>query len=90
MLKFFVLTNQKEAKIIERFGRFSRVLEPGLSFKIPYVEEVSYKHSLKEQMVEIFDQTAITKDNVKMKIDGVLYFKIIDPYKVSYAVNKPI
>ena len=87
---FFVLTHQQEAKIIERFGKFYRILSPGFNFKIPFIVEVSYHHSLKEQVIDIDGQTAITKDNVKIKIDGVLYFKITDPYKASYAVNNPV
>ena len=87
---FFVLTNQQEAKIIERFGKFYRVFKPGFSFKIPFVDEVAYHHSLKEQVIHIDQQTAITMDNVKIRIDGVLYFKIIDAHKASYGVNNPI
>lgn len=76
--------------VIERFGKFVRFLEPGLKFKIPFVEIVAYHHSLKEQVLAIDSQTAITKDNVKIKIDGVLYFKITDPVKASYEVAQPI
>jgi len=65
-------------------------LKPGFNFKIPFIDEVSYHHSLKEQVIDIDNQIAITKDNVKIKIDGVLFFKISDPYKASYAVNKPV
>lgn len=56
----------------------------GLSFKIPIIDEVSYHHSLKEQVLDIDNQTAITQDNVKINISGVLYFRIKDPYKASY------
>jgi regulator of protease activity HflC (stomatin/prohibitin superfamily) len=76
--------------IIERFGRFVRTVQPGLQFKIPFAEAVAYHHSLKEQVLDIDSQTAITKDNVKIKIDGVLYFKITDPVKASYNVAQPI
>lgn len=86
----FVLTHQQEAKILERFGKFYKILQPGFAFKVPFMDEVSYHHSLKEQVIDINDQTAITKDNVKVKIDGVLYFKIMDAYKASYSVNNPI
>mmetsp|Transcript_5539 Transcript_5539/g.9460 ORF Transcript_5539/g.9460 Transcript_5539/m.9460 type:complete len:153 (-) Transcript_5539:743-1201(-) len=86
----FVLTHQQEAKILERFGRFYKTLPAGFTFKLPFIDEVAYHHSLKEQVIDIDQQTAITKDNVKIKIDGVLYFKINDPYKASYAVNNPI
>jgi len=62
--------------IVERFGRYVRQLHPGLNFKIPFVERVAYHHNLKETVLDIDSQTAITKDNVKIKIDGVLYYKI--------------
>ena len=75
---------------MERFGRFSRALAPGLQFKLPFIDVVAYHHSMKEQILEIESQTAITKDNVKIKIDGVLYFKIVDAMKASYEISDPI
>lgn len=89
-LKFFVLVHQQEVKILERFGKYCRTLQPGFSLKLPLIDEVSYHHSLKEQVIDIDNQTAITQDNVKINIDGVLYFKITDPYKASYSVSNPI
>ena len=89
-LGFFVLVHQNEVKVLERFGRFHKLLTSGLTFKIPYADEVAYHHSLKEQVLDIDGQTAITKDNVKINIDGVLYFRITDPEKASYAVANPI
>jgi len=86
----FVLVAQNNVAILERFGRFSRALAPGLQFKIPFVDVVAYHHSMKEQILEIESQTAITKDNVKIKIDGVLYFKIVDAMKASYEISDPI
>lgn len=76
--------------IIERFGRYVKLLEPGLKFKIPLFEIVAYHHSLKEQVLDIHQQTAITKDNVKVSIDGIMYFKVTDPVKASYSVSEPI
>jgi regulator of protease activity HflC (stomatin/prohibitin superfamily) len=61
-------------------------MTPGLNFKIPIIDDVAFMHSLKEQVLDIDSQSAITADNVKIKIDGVLYFKIIDPHKASYSV----
>lgn len=81
---------QQNVMIVERFGKFVRILNSGLQFKIPFVESVAYYHSLKENVLDIDSQTAITKDNVKIKIDGVLYFKIRDPVKASYNVAEPI
>ena len=66
---------------MERFGKFHRILEPGLSFLLPLVDRIKYVQSLKENTVEIPTQSAITQDNVTLEIDGVLYFRIEDPYK---------
>lgn len=90
VLSPIVLVPQQHVMICERFGKFSRVMQPGIQFKWPFFDLVAYNHSLKEQVLGIDSQTAITKDNVKIKIDGVLYYKITDPYKASYEVNKPI
>ena len=81
---------QKHQLVVEKFGNYSRIMEAGLNFKIPFVETVAYNHSLKEQVLNVDQQYAITRDNVKIKIDGVLYFRIRDAYKASYSVTKPI
>lgn len=80
---------QQQAWVIQTLGKFDRVLEPGLNFLIPYIQRVAYKHSLKEDALDVHQQTAITKDNVTLNIDGVLYVKIIDPVDASYGVNDP-
>lgn len=85
-----MLVKQQTAPVMEVFGKYTRTLNPGLNFKIPVVEDVAFLHSLKEQVLDIDSQTAITKDNVKIKIDGVLYFKVQDPFKASYSVSEPI
>ena len=86
----FVMVPQRHQLVIESFGRYSRTLEAGLNFKVPFMETVAYEHSLKEQVLTVDQQYAITKDNVKIKIDGVLYFRVSDAYKASYSVTKPI
>ncbi|CDJ59103.1 SPFH domain / Band 7 family domain-containing protein, putative [Eimeria maxima] len=78
------------AYVVERFGRFHRVLTPGLHFLIPLVDRLAYIHSLKEEALTIPNQTAITRDNVTLQIDGVLYVQIKDAYKASYGVENPI
>jgi regulator of protease activity HflC (stomatin/prohibitin superfamily) len=78
---------QQEAWVVETLGRFDRVLEPGLNLLIPFVQRVAYKHSLKEQAVDVLQQTAITKDNVTVRIDGILYMRIIDAKSASYGIN---
>ena len=86
----FVMVPQRNVFVVESLGKYSRILESGLNFKIPLMEAVAYHHSLKEQVLAIDQQSAITRDNVKIKIDGVLYFQIKDAYKASYHVNEPI
>ncbi len=80
---------QQQAWIIERLGRFSSVLEPGLNLIIPFLDKVSYKHTLKEQAIDIRSQSAITKDNVTLQLDGIIYLRIIDPKQASYGVADP-
>lgn len=80
---------QQQAWIVERFGKFDKVLEPGLNLLVPVVQKVAYKHTLKEQAMDVKAQTAISKDNVTLLIDGVLYVKILDPKAASYGVDNP-
>jgi len=90
MLLFMIkIVPQQQAWLLESLGKFDRVLEPGLSIIIPIIQRVSYKHTLKEQAVDVHAQTAISNDNVTLLIDGVLYVKIIDPIAASYGVDNP-
>ncbi|KAI9332299.1 stomatin family protein [Zopfochytrium polystomum] len=78
---------QASVYVVERFGKFHRILEPGLSFLIPFIDRIRHVQSLKEIAVEIPTQSAITQDNVTLEIDGVLYYRIEDPFKASYGVE---
>lgn len=81
---------QQEAWVIENFGKFDRTTsEGGLIFLLPFIQRVAYKHTLKEQVVDVREQTAITKDNVTLRIDGVLYVKVVNPTDASYGVSDP-
>jgi len=80
---------QQEAWIIERFGKYNDTLLPGLNFLIPFIDEIKYVQGLKEIASEVPQQSAITRDNVTLHLDGVLYFRVIDPYKASYGVEDP-
>ncbi|XP_031846604.1 stomatin like 2 isoform X2 [Nomia melanderi] len=80
---------QQEAWVIERMGRFHKILEPGLNLLIPIIDQVKYVQCLKEIAIEIPQQSAVTSDNVTLDIDGVLYLRIVDPYLASYGVEDP-
>jgi len=81
---------QQEAWIIERFGKYHDTLLPGLNILLPIIDEIKYVQSLKEIASEVPQQTAITKDNVTLHLDGILYFRVMDPYKTSYGVEDPL
>ncbi|KAG7193424.1 uncharacterized protein KQ657_000842 [Scheffersomyces spartinae] len=78
---------QQTAWIVERMGKFSRILPPGMAILLPVLDRIAYVQSLKESAVEIPSQNAITSDNVLLELDGILYIKVIDPYKASYGVE---
>ncbi len=78
---------QNRAFIIERFGKYNQTMEGGLNFMIPFFDKVAYNRSLKEQASDVPSQGAITKDNISLIVDGVLYLKVLDPYKASYGVD---
>ncbi|XP_030376022.1 stomatin-like protein 2, mitochondrial [Scaptodrosophila lebanonensis] len=80
---------QQEAWVVERMGRFHRILDPGLNILVPVMDKIKYVQSLKEIAIDVPKQSAITSDNVTLSIDGVLYLRIIDPYRASYGVEDP-
>lgn len=78
---------QNRAYVIERFGKFQSSKEAGLNFILPFLDRVAADRSLKEQAVDVPEQSAITKDNISLHVDGVLYFRVLDPYKATYGVD---
>lgn len=89
LLFMIKIVPQQQAWVLERLGKFDRILQPGLNILIPIIERVAYKHTLKEQAMDVHAQTAISNDNVTLQIDGVLYVKIIDATAASYGVDNP-
>ncbi|MCJ1411209.1 hypothetical protein MMC19_005297 [Ptychographa xylographoides] len=78
---------QQTAWIVERMGKFNRILQPGLAILLPFLDRIAYVKSLKEAAIEIPSQSAITADNVTLELDGVLYTRVFDAYKASYGVE---
>lgn len=78
---------QNRAHIVERFGKYHKTMEAGLNFIAPFIDKVSHNRSLKEQAFDVPSQSAITRDNISLVVDGVLYLKVLDPYKASYGVD---
>ena len=75
------------AFIIERLGKYAGTLGPGFHILIPFIDKVAYKHSLKEIAIDVPPQSCITKDNISVEIDGVLYIRVVDPVKASYGIR---
>jgi regulator of protease activity HflC (stomatin/prohibitin superfamily) len=78
---------QQTAYVVERLGKYSRTLDAGLHIVLPFVESVRYKHNMKEIVLDIPEQVCITKDNVQVGIDGILFYRVMDPAKASYGVH---
>ena len=82
-----IFVPQNRAYLIERFGKFQSTREAGLNFILPFIDHIGADRSLKEQAVDVPSQSAITKDNISLSVDGILYFRVLDPYKASYGVD---
>jgi regulator of protease activity HflC (stomatin/prohibitin superfamily) len=78
---------QRSAFIVERLGKFRTSLQAGFHIIIPFIDKVSYKHTLKEQAIDVASQTCITRDNIAVEVDGILYLQVIDPAKASYGIE---
>jgi regulator of protease activity HflC (stomatin/prohibitin superfamily) len=78
---------QQSAFVIERLGKFSRTVHAGFHILIPFFERVAYRHTLKEQAVDIDEQVCITKDNVQVGVDGILYLQVLDASRASYGIG---
>jgi regulator of protease activity HflC (stomatin/prohibitin superfamily) len=86
ILKTAVVVPNQVVFVIERLGKYSRTLGAGFHILVPFIDRVAYRHILKEQAVDVPPQNCITKDNISVEIDGILYMKVIDPVKASYGI----
>ncbi len=85
--KTAVVVPQQSAYVVERLGKYAKTLNAGFHILVPFLERVAYKHTLKEQAIDIAEQICITKDNVQVGVDGVLYLQVLDPGRASYGIG---
>ncbi|MDT8439124.1 MAG: stomatin-like protein [Wenzhouxiangellaceae bacterium] len=87
VVKTAQIVPQRSAFVVERLGRFQSTLEAGFHLMIPFVDRVAYKHTLKEQAIDVPQQACVTKDNIQIHVDGVIYMQVIDPKLASYGIE---
>lgn len=83
----FKVVPQRSNYIVERLGKYSRTLDAGFHILIPFIDKVAYKQNLKEQAIDVASQICITKDNIAVEVDGILYLQVIDSQKASYGID---
>ncbi|HEU4624833.1 MAG TPA: slipin family protein [Steroidobacteraceae bacterium] len=87
LAKTATVVPQQSAYVVENLGRYSRTLQAGFHILVPFVERIAYKHNLKEEAIDIPEQVCITRDNVQVGVDGVLYLQVLDASKASYGIT---
>jgi regulator of protease activity HflC (stomatin/prohibitin superfamily) len=87
LFKTAVVVPQKSAYIVERLGKFANTLGAGFHILVPFVDGIAYRHTLKEEARDVPPQSCITKDNVAITVDGILYLQVMDPVKASYGIS---
>ena len=87
LMKTAIVVPQQSAFVVETLGRFSRTLQAGFHILIPFAERIAYKHTLKEEALDIPEQICITRDNVQVGVDGVLYLQVLDARSASYGIT---
>jgi len=85
--KVFIIVEMREEVIKERLGKYDATLKPGLHFLIPFVDRPAYRQEMREQVIDVPSQTCITKDNIEVEVDGLVYVKVMDAYKASYGIG---
>ena len=88
IIRTAVVVPQQNAYVVENLGRYSRTLQAGFNILIPFLERVAYRHTLKEQAIDVEEQICITSDNVQVGVDGVLYLQVMDARKASYGIGE--
>ncbi|MFP6645373.1 MAG: stomatin-like protein [Candidatus Latescibacterota bacterium] len=87
LLKTFEVVRMRQAVVIERLGKFRVVLEPGFHFLIPFFDRIAYRHEMREQVLDIPSQSCITRDNIQVEVDGLVYLQVLDAKSASYGIE---
>ena len=87
LLKTFEVVRMRQAVVIERLGKFRVVLEPGFYFLIPFFDRIAYRHEMREQVIDIPSQSCITRDNIQVEVDGLVYLHVFDARSASYGIE---
>ena len=87
LLKTFIVVRMREAIVVERLGKFRDVLSPGFHFIIPFFDRIAYRHETREQVIDIPSQACITRDNIQVSVDGLVYLQVLEPKKASYGIE---
>jgi regulator of protease activity HflC (stomatin/prohibitin superfamily) len=87
LMKTAIVVPQQSAFVVETLGRYSRTIQAGFHILVPFVERIAYRHTLKEDALDIPEQICITKDNVQVGVDGVLYMQVLDARDASYGIT---
>ena len=87
ILKTAIIVPQKTAYIVERLGKYRCTLEAGFHILVPFIDRIAYRHTLKEQAIDVPPQECITKDNIAVSVDGILYMQVMDAAKASYGIG---
>ena len=85
--KLVLIVEMREICVIERLGKFKMVMEPGLHFLVPFFDRVAYRHEIREQVMEIPSQSCISRDNIQIEVDGLIFIKVMDGSKASYGIE---
>ena len=87
VVKTFTVVHQRHAYVQERLGKFAGVLTPGFHFLIPFVDRVAYRHEMREQVLDVPSQICITRDNIQVDVDGLVYLQVMDAQRASYGIE---
>ncbi len=87
LTRLFIIVEMREEVIQERLGKFKKNLKPGFHFLIPLMDRPAYRREMREQVLDVPSQTCITKDNIEVAVDGLVYIKVMDAHKASYGIN---